>query len=73
MSKDKNTNCLLIITNFSFDSQLTAYLRQKHLISNYFNIISSYVHMIVIVLLAMAYFRQKYNYVHVVTISVETA
>ena len=55
-SKDKITNYLHIIlqlcaktnkqtktTLFGLDLQLTAYLRQKHTISNYLNRISSYV------------------------------
>ena len=41
------TNYLPIITNLSFDSQLRAYWRQKHIISQYFNMISNYVHIIV--------------------------
>ena len=35
------------LLNLSFDSRLTAYLRQKHIISNYLNIFSYYVHIIV--------------------------
>ena len=58
-------NGLLACVTYFEPLCVDSYLRQKHLFSNYLDIISNYVHMIVIncapfVLLPAAFFRQMY-------------
>ena len=63
----------------SFSSQLTAYVRQKHIISNYLKTISNYMHIIVIMWFCAAsngLLESKvhnYNYVHIIINYVDTA
>ena len=67
---------LLIV---SFDSQLAAYLRQKHILDNYLNVISNYLHITVICAFRaasnglLASEVHNYNYVHIIIHYVETA